>query len=213
MFGKDAITITGLEERIKKFSEGATDSPEMRKKINEIISQTLASVRASLARSAQSGLQMSSDPRQAYRAIRRAVYRKIFGGQVNILPSRKAGPMRLYVPPSTRTGNIGGNRRSRSERTTDIMSYTGKDRGFILRFLNAGTQDRKIRFKEDSSRGHIHRGSCGGNVAKYGKTVNTGYRGHIAGRNWFGDAAQRQLEFAANNIDKLIDQLIAEQLT
>jgi hypothetical protein len=40
----------------------------------------------------------------------------------------------------------GGNRRPRSQRTEQIDTYYGKDRGFILRFLNSGTASRDTRF-------------------------------------------------------------------
>ena len=88
------------------------------------------------------------------------------------------------------------------------MSYQGSDRGFILRFLNQGTQNRVIRFKEDESRTAIHRGGRGGNVSKYGKTINTGNRGSIPKRNWFGQRSQAEMESAAQAIDKLIDDIV-----
>ena len=202
------VEIQGIEERIKKFGEAATSNPMMQKRITEIIRQMLAKVRNSLQGQARGGLGMQSDPRKTYKAVRMAVYRKIYGGQVNILQSRKAGATRLYAPPSKRVSNIGGNRRARSQRTTDIMSYSGKDRGFILRFLNQGTNDRKIRFKTDSSREHINRGARGGNTSLYGQTTNTGSRGHIVGRDWFGNASLKELENAANIIDQMLNDLI-----
>lgn len=195
------IEITGLEERIKKFGEASTKNPEMRKRINEVIRQTLARVRKSLQGQARSGLAMQSDPRQAYKAVRYAVYRRIFGGQVNILDGRRAGAMRLYVPPSKRRSNIGGNRGTRSDRTRDLMSYTGKDRGFVLRFLNQGTQvryngGRNGRTEEEQQLFALHHGG------QY-------YRGRIKARNWFGGASQKELENATRNIDKMIDDIVA----
>ena len=62
------------------------------------------------------------------------------------------------------------------------MSYQGADRGFILRFLNAGTSERNTR---------------------YGK------RGSITARNWFGPRSQQEMEKAAANMDKLIDDIVA----
>ena len=182
MANQATIEITGLDERIKRLGEASTKNPMMRKRINEVIRQTLTQVRKTLQSDARSGLQMDSDPRHAYRAVRYAVYRRIFGGQVNILQSRRAGAMRLYEPPRTlKEGQRGGNRRRRTQRTTDLMSYEGKDRGFILRFLNAGTDTRRTRY---------------------------GNRGAIAPRNWFGPASQHQLENAANNLDKMINDII-----
>ena len=177
------IEISGLEERIKKFGEASTKNPEMRRRINEVIRQTLARVRKSLQGQARSGLAMQSDPRQAYKAVRYAVYRRIFGGQVNILQSRRASGMRLYQPPRTLTqGQVGGNRRQRSDRTTALMSYAGKDRGFVLRFLNQGTDTR---------------------------TSFYGNRGSISARNWFSGASQKEMQAAAANLDKAINDIVS----
>ena len=48
MADNGTIEVTGLEERIKKFQSLSTKNPEMRKRINEVIRQTLAQVRKSL---------------------------------------------------------------------------------------------------------------------------------------------------------------------
>lgn len=184
MADNGTIEVTGLEERIKKMGELSTKNPEMRKRINEVIRQTLAQVRKSLQGDARSGLDMQSDPRNAYKAVRMAVYRRLFGGQVNILQSRKAHGGRLYEPPRRGTKDPygrGGNRTLRSGRTEQLMSYQGADRGFILRFLNAGTGER---------------------TSRYGK------RGSIAARNWFGPRSQAEMERAAQNLDKMIDDII-----
>jgi len=188
MANSGTIEITGLDERLKQMGQISTKNPVMRQRINEVIRQTLKQVRSRLSSEAQSGLQMKSDPRNAYKAVRSAVYRRIFGGQVNILQSRKAHGMRLYEPPRTlRPGQRGGNRVKRGQRTTDLMSYQGTDRGFILRFLNSGTVDREA-------------GTRGG--------LLSGNRGAIEPRNWFGPRSQSEMEAAAANIDKMIDDII-----
>ena len=204
MADRGTIEITGLEERIKQFGEASTKNPEMRKRINEVIRQTLAKVRKSLQGDARSGLDMKSDPRNAYKAVRMAVYRRLFGGQVNILQSRKAHGGRLYEPPRRGTSDPkgrGGNRALRSGRTEQLMSYQGADRGFILRFLNAGTGDRAIHSMGNKS---LRTGSV--SVIKT-KSIG-GNRGAIAARNWFGQRSQQELERAASNLDKMIDDII-----
>ena len=198
---KGIIETTGLEERIKKLGLLSTRNPEMRRRINEVIRQTLTRVQKKLQGDARSGLQMQSDPRKAYKAVRKAVYRRIFGGQVNILNSRNAKKGTLYEPPrKLRAGQRGGNRMIRSARTTDLMSYDGKDRGFILRFLNAGTEDR-------------YTGGRNGRTAIQRERFVTnhkgrGFRGKIAPRNWFGPRSQVEMESAAADIDKMIDDII-----
>ena len=204
------ITIKGIDELEKKLTKMRTEDPTFEKRLRGAIREILKEARKELSSDAKENLQ--SDPRSAYKAVRSSVYKRLFGGQVNILPSRRAGAMRLYEPSRTLTaGQWGGNRRPRSKRTTDLMSYQGKDRGFILRFLNAGTGDRTINFKNDPSREYVDRGRRGGNLQKYGKTINTGKRGSIAARNWFGSASQRELQAAAGKLQKLIDKIINEE--
>ena len=201
------VTITGLDAFEKKIKEIETTNPGFEKRLRGVIRKVLGEARAKLSKDATSGLQMKSDPRKAYKAVRYAVYKKIFGGQVNILQSRKAGSMKLYEPPRKGTSDPrgrGGNRALRSKRTENIMSYQGKDRGFILRFLNQGTGDRAIT-------------SMGGNSLRTGsisvlKTKSLGAnRGSISARNWFGGASQKELEKVAEKIQELIDKVINEE--
>lgn len=201
MADQATIEITGLEERIRQLGEASTNNPMMQRRIREVIKQVLGRVRKDLQDHAASGLQMQTDPRSAYKAVRFAVYRKLFGGQVNILSPRNKGKGRLYEPPrKLQPKQRGGNRRTRSDRTAELMSYFGKDRGFVLRFLNAGT---RVRYN-------------GGRNGRTEEQYNTfiahhegrGHRGAISARNWFGGASQQQLENAANNLDKMINDII-----
>ena len=205
MADSGTIEVKGLEERIKQMGEASTKNPEMRKRINEVIKQTLGVVRKSLQNDAKAGLEMESDPRKAYKAVRLAVYRRIFGGQVNILQSRNARGGWLYEPPRRGTSDPkgrGGNRALRSGRTEQLMSYQGADRGFILRFLNAGSGDRAIH----SMGGHNLRT---GSVSIIKTRSLGGNRGSITSRNWFGPRSQQEMEKAAANMDKLIDDIVA----
>lgn len=201
MADQATIEITGLEERIRQLGEASTNNPMMQRRIREVIKQVLGRVRKDLQDHAASGLQMQTDPRSAYKAVRFAVYRKLFGGQVNILSPRNKGKGRLYEPPrKLQPKQRGGNRRTRGDRTTELISYFGKDRGFVLRFLNAGT---RVRYN-------------GGRNGRTEEQYNTfiahhegrGHRGAISARNWFGGASQQQLENAANNLDKMINDII-----
>ena len=206
MADNGTIEITGLDERIKKFGEASTKNPMMRKRINEVIRVALREVRKKLQNEAKSGLDMQSDPRKAYKAVRMAVYRRIFGGQVNILQSRKAGAGHFYAPPRKGTSDPrgrGGNRRQRSQRTIDLMSYEGVDRGFILRFLNQGTTNRNITHLTEIKRAD--------GTSKFRFTSNGGEygnRGNIDARNWFGNASLRELERQASNLDAMIDNIL-----
>lgn len=202
MLKSGAIEITGLEERIKKFGEASTKNPEMRKRINEVIRQMMKDVRKKLQDNAQSGLQMKSDPRKAYKAVKMAVYRKIFGGNVSILSPRRAGTLRLYEPPR-HPSQRGGNRikRPKGGRTETMMSYTGGDRWMVLQWLNNGTRERYIG------------GRNGKTEAQYNKFIadrnGRGFRGSISARNWFGPRSTQELRNAAANLDKMIDDIVS----
>lgn len=208
----DAFEVEGFVEQRKELDRLLMSNPAMEKKVQGLIRKVLGAVRKNLGQAASE--KMDSDPRHAYKAIRSVVYKRLLGGNVNILNKRRASNAGGgYTPTRTlRSGQRGGNRRARSERTNKLESYEGSARGFVLRFLNAGTNDRYVKFSTDSRREHVHRGSQGGNVKKYGKTINTGRRGRIAARNWFGSRSQQEMEAAANNLEKFIDALIQQEL-
>lgn len=195
------IEIKGLDERIKQFSEASTKNPIMQKRINEVIREALSKVRRALQDNAQSGLQMQSDPRKAHKAIKMAVYRKIFGGNVSILSPRRAGVMRLYEPPR-HPSQRGGNRMKRSQRTTDMMSYQGGDRWMVLQWLNAGTHER---FSGNGRNGK----TALQRAAFMERTGGRGKRGNISARNWFGPRSTQELKAAAANLDKMIDDIVS----
>lgn len=199
----------GFVRQRKELERLLMSDPSMEKKVQALIRKVLFQVRAALSREARAAI--GSDPRQAYKAVKTAVWRQLLGGSVSILQKRRAGGSGSYEPsrhPSPR----GGNRRPRSARTAALDAYYGSDRGFVLRFLNAGTEERAVRFSYDPRRESVRRGSRGGNLRSYGKTVNTGYRGRIKARNWFGPRSQREMEKAARNLELLIGQLIEQQL-
>lgn len=197
------VTITGLDALDKKLAQLKTDSPGFEKRLRGAISKILGHARANLRKDAASGLDMKSDPRHAYKAIRYAVYKKVFGGQVNILQSRRSGAETSYKRPRTlMAGKRGGNRKTRTSRNLD--KYEGVDRGFILRWLNNGmtkTNPRVIQFTENDRR----------HVDKWNKHPNTGNRGAIAARNWFRGASLQELQKVAGEMDELINKIIKEE--
>lgn len=198
-----SITITGLSEFESKLAQLKTNNPGFEKRLRGAIRKILGQARSNLRKDAASGLDMKSDPRHAYKAVRFAVYKRLFGGQVNILNSRRAGAQTGYKPPRTSTpGQRGGNRRTRKSRNLDI--YEGVDRGFILRWLSDGmtkTNPRAIKFTENPAR----------KVDRWNKHPNTGNRGAIAPRNWFREASHKELQSAAGEMQELIDKIIKEE--
>lgn len=194
-----------VEQTNRALAALMVSSPETRKRIQKIIREELKEARKTLKSDAREA--MKSDPRKAYLAVRYSVYRKILGGNLNILASRRAGQRAALIQDRTlQPGQRGGNRRPVSSRTDNLSTYYGKDRGFILRFLDSGTDNRVIPFHADSSREHVHRGSQGGDISKYGKTINTGNRGSIAARNWFTNAAPEALAQMSARLEVIIDE-------
>ncbi len=210
----DNFDVDGFVQQRKELDALLMSNPAMEKEVQGRIRKVLSEVRKQLGEAARQPSVMESDPRQAYKAIRTSIYKRILGGNVNILRKKRATSKGgEYIPTKTlKSGQRGGNRRKRSERTRDLESYYGSDRGFVLRFLNAGTHARVMKnFHVDESREHVHRGSRGGNIQKYGKTINTGRRGKIKPRDWFGPRSQREMQNAAERITNLIDELIKQE--
>lgn len=176
----EVITIKQMQELDRLL----VSNPEMKRKVHKVLASVLQKARTMISKDSKNVL--SSDPRQAYRAVKRTVYKRIIGGAVSILNKRKASSTRVNVQKERRLspGQRGGNRRARSQRTEQLDSYFGSDRGFILRFVNAGTSKRV--------------------AYSYGNAN----RGNIAPRNWFCTSSQKAMEAAAQQFCDLIDQEI-----
>ena len=165
-------------------------NPDTAANIRKLITQEIAKARAAISQSAKGA--MASDPRQSYKAVRRSVYKSILGGQVNIFNPRGgasssgssfAKARKLDNHPHQR----GGNRRKRSARTDQVDGYVGKDRGFILRFVNSGiSKPRQTRY---------------------------GNRGVIPARNWLATSGQKDLEAAAERLSALIDKELVKMMS
>ena len=196
----------GFAELQKQLEHLQTKDPRMRDNIRAAIRRVLAQVKKAMSNSAREGLQMDSDPRNAYKAVRYAVYKRLLGGQVNILARRKAGKPTNYQKQKKGLPKRGGNRWGRSDRTVALESYEGADRGFILRFLNAGTDDRSIRSYTD--KGGDRRDLRSGGIQDRKTRALGGNRGSIKARNWFGPRSQKELEAASYNLQNMIDDII-----
>lgn len=186
-----AFEVDGIVQQKQELESLLMSNPQMEKKVQGLIRKVLLAARKQISDAAKG--EMKSDPRQAYKAVKSAVYRRILGGNVSILNKRKAGT-RGPVPPvyhalehrtNSKGNHRGGNRMPRSRRTEDLMTYQGSDRGFILRFLNAGTNDRESRI---------------------------GNRGAISPRSFFASSSQQAMEKAAAQLDNMIENLIKQEL-
>lgn len=209
-----SFEVTGLAELSKKLDALLMKDPKMEKKIQHIIGRALRKAEKKMESYVGSNV-LSNDPRHAAKAIRYTVYRRILGGNLNILHGKQRGAATSYTPERHPSSGRGGNRRPRSSRTIRMEGYEGADRSFILRFQNSGARvgggNRSLGdFRTDEHRSKVKRGSQGGNVNKYGKTVNTGSRGRIAARNWFGNISDSYMQEVAATIEAEVDKAISE---
>ena len=204
---KGAFTIEGYEEQVKQLKSLMIDDPGFRRRVNAVIAQVMKEARNAISQEARSVVE--NDPRGAYKAVRSAVYRRILGGQVNILQKRRAGSPTNDQKPRKGLPPRGGNRWGRSERTKALEGYQGSDRGFVLRFLNAGTADRMITSYTD--REGIKHTLRSGRTSNIRTHATGGNRGSIAARNWFGSASHKALENASLQMQELIDRIIAQE--
>ena len=181
---QDAIIVTGIEQYQEALKKMQTDNPRTKKELQAIIRRCINEARKNVIKDAKDVLE--NDPRHAYKAVRNSVYKQVFGGQINILSSRHRGAATKYERPrKDRPENArGGNRRPRSLRTMQIDSYEGVDRGFILRFQNAGTAERETRF---------------------------GNRGSLRARHWFGRSSAFQMDAAASRIAEEIENMLQQE--
>ena len=179
-------------EQKQVLEQALFSNPKTQKALQKLIRQVISEARAQVVSSEKF---KNGDPRGASRAVRTAVYKKVLGANINIYNSRKAHGSTSYEPPRKGVSGRGGNRRTRSARTSRIMSYDALDRGFILRWLNSGANGRHINFTPHEGR----------KVDKWNKHPNTGYRGSIVARHWFMPAASSALGRAVDNLANLID--------
>lgn len=185
----DNVQIDGFVEQRQELEALLMKNPDMEKRVQKLIRKVLMEVRRRMGNDIPF---KHGDPRQAYKAVKTAVYRQILGGSVSILNKRKRSTQFSAYEPERKLKphQRGGNRVPRGQRTDDIMHYAGPARGFILRFINSGTGERIA-------------GTRGGRLS--------GNRGNIAPRNWFGNRSHQEMQNAAENLTKLIDELIKEQ--
>ena len=176
----DAVVL----EQKQVLEQALSTNPKTQKALQKLIRKAIMDVRKDAVSAV--GRALDSDPRGAAHGIRTAVYKKILGGNMNILNMRrKAGKPTTYEPPrKLQPHQRGGNRVPRGARTNTVMHYGPHDRGWILRIINSGTSDRMA-------------GTRGGRLS--------GNRESIAARNFFRGAGERALTKAADNLANLID--------
>ena len=200
MIGLEINDAVVLEQQ-QILEKALSTNPKTQKALQKQIRQVIFEARAEVMNSIKFD---NGDPRQSRRAVRTAVYKKILGGNINILDGRNARHGNNYEPPRKvypgMKGHRGGNRLPRGQRTQDILTYAPQSRGFILRFVNSGTNPRY-------AAGRNGRWDRNGNNKTFFALQEQGdfYRGAIAPRNFFKGAAERALVKACDTLANLID--------
>lgn len=192
------INNTVVVEQQRALEAALSTNPKTQKALQKLIRGVIKEARAQVVGSIKF---KGGDPRGAAQSVRTAVYKRILGANINIYSSRKAHGTTSYEPPRN-SSHRGGNRRTRSARTQQIMSYGPLDRGFILRFNNDGTGDRSINFSANDKR----------QVDKWNKHPNTGGRCAIAPRHFFRGTSERALAQAADTLANLINTELTTML-
>ena len=188
-----------LENQRQVLQAAALTNSALAERLRQIVAAELKAARDSIVSSLRF---KNGDPRGTAHSIRRSVYQKLLGGNISILDGRGGGGGNTYEAPRTlRAGQRGGNRRLRSQRTQDILSYGPRDRQFILRFVNSGTHPRY-------ANGRNGKWNKKGDNRTFFKlqSEGTGYRGSIAPRNFFASAGERAMQQAVQNLGQMIEQ-------
>lgn len=176
MVSLDINNAVVLEQK-QALEQALSTNPKTQKALQQLIQKVILEARAKVV--AAAGSSMAHDPRETRKAVRSTVYKRILGANINILNSRKAHGSNSYEPKrKLQEGQRGGNRLPRSVKTQRMMSYSGFDRGMVLRWQNSGTSVRESRF---------------------------GNRGSVPAHNFFSGAANRALSAAVSTLSQLID--------
>ena len=207
MFSFEADNVVILQEQ-KALEAALSTNPKTQKALQKLVREVVLDARRKVVNSIQFD---NGDPRNTRQAIRTTVYRKILGGNINILNSKKTHGKNSYRTPKTSRGKKrGGNRMSRSVRTQQILDYSGLDREFIMRFVDSGTKQRFVGFRNAMSSNH-NRYLQTKDRWDAGKT-RTGNRGAIAARGFFARYGERAMEMAADKLTVLIETELAATL-
>lgn len=176
MISVDVNTVAIVEQK-QILEQALSTNPNTQKALQKLIRRVIKEARAETASKIKF---KNGDPHHAAQSIRTTVYKKILGANINIYNSRKAHGAVNYTPPRKQRPPHarGGNRIKRSAETQRMLNYGPLDRGFILRWVNSGTD---------------------------GRTSRYGNRKKISARNFFRTNGESAMIKATDNLANLID--------
>ena len=146
---------------------------------SEIVRQELGKVLAIMRARAVEKARTQAKAGSASSAVLRRMYREEYGGNINIATprGRMSSRTRMYQPGWLKQRHVG-------DRTKKINEYYGPDRGFVLRFLEGGTDVRTAKTYGPTGKGSM---------------ASWGSRGAIAPRSFF-HSMQSDMEQAAQQM-------------
>jgi len=199
------VNEAAAEAHLKALARMLTSDKDTRKRLQAVIRREIRMARNRTSKDIHGKLE--NDPRKAYMAIKNSVYKRVLGGNISILNSRKAGaPHELFrqrkidLNPHQR----GGNRMPMGDRTYKMGTYYGRDRSFVLRFLNSGTIVRYAGFGRNGK--YNDRDSYDKFVLKTG---GLGHRGKIEATQMFERFSTRNMDSAATLIAAAFEEEFA----
>lgn len=157
--------------------------------IRKVFRKVMTPVRKAVQHTAKQYL--GADPREAWKGVRVITLKKGAGAVVGLLNPYRRGAPTAYVKPRGGRSGITRNR-AISDRTRTVEGYAGKDRAWILRIVNQGTDDARF-------------------AGTRGTLKKKAYRNAITGKKFFASAsgaAMKQAEAAlAKELGKIIDNV------
>ena len=189
------VEIDNMTRLDKLLMSNPDTEKEVRQLVGMVLREAEKEVESAAARAMKNG-----DYRNTALSVRKAVYRQIIGGNINILSGKRGRN-------GTR-GSVGESTRGRTKKTQAMLGYS--DRSFILRWIDAGTNGRVTEYMN----GHkILRGSIGERPqSRYFRFDTIGARGKITATNFFGPAAKSAIKKAADSLIVLLEQMFTKEI-
>ena len=173
-------------------------NPDTEKDVRRLVATVLQAAEKEVESAAARAMR-NGDYRNTALSVRHSIYRRVLGGNVNILSGgRGRGTKPPKVLPSSR---------GRLQKTTDMMGY--RDRSFILRWLDDGTNGRTI----EHMNGHrmLRQSTSERPKNRYYRFPGSlGARGKVTATHFFGPSANAAIEKAADELVVLLNQMFTK---
>ena len=121
-----AFQVDGIVRQREELERLLMSNPDMEKRVQGLIRKVLLEARRVISGDIKASDAMKSDPRQAYKAVKSAVYKRILGGSVSILAKKRAAKAAGKAGPGSHS--LGRRRVKRTSKTVRAISQTTRSR-------------------------------------------------------------------------------------